>query len=49
MLENTFDGRPNHDRLHRIAEQIADHANVAGVRQRHEYREIGTMLPQRRV
>jgi hypothetical protein len=32
VLEDTFDVGADHNRLHRIAQQVADHAHAAGVR-----------------
>src|SRR6516164_1269010 len=44
MLEHAFDLSPDCDGLHRIAEQVADHANAAGMRQLDQHGEIGAML-----
>jgi len=49
MFEHAFDIRSDHDRLHRIAQQVAYHAHAAGMRYLHEHGEVRTMLPERRM
>ena len=39
----------NRDHLHRIANEIADHAHTAGLRQLHEHGDVGVMPPERRT
>src|SRR5262245_23102598 len=43
-LEHGFDGRADPHELARIAEEIPQHADVAGPRQLHEHHDVRTML-----
>src|SRR5262245_18685432 len=46
-LEHGFDGRADLHELARVAEEIAQHADVAGVRQLHEHDDVRAMLLER--
>ena len=49
MLENAFDLGSDPDFLHRIAKQIAYHANIVRVRQLDQHRDVRAVALQRRV
>jgi len=49
MLEHAFNIRSDHNFLHRITQQIADHAYAIGVRQLDKYRDVRTMIPEDRM
>lgn len=49
VFEYALDVSSNRDRLHRIAKQVADHANAAGVRKLDKHRDVRTMVPERLV
>ncbi len=49
MLEHTLQlGADNH-RLHWIAQQVAYHSHITGMRYFHKHSHVGTVLPKRRV
>src|SRR5690606_35628792 len=47
MLELPDHLGPDDDLLHGIAQQVADHADIAGVGQFDQYRQIGAMVGER--
>jgi hypothetical protein len=49
MFEHARDGGSNCNRLHRVVLKIADHADIPGMRQFNQHREIWPPLPKRRM
>ena len=46
MFEFTLDAGADGDRLHRVAQEIADHPDISGFRQLDEDRKVGAMFAQ---
>lgn len=49
MLEHTFNVCANHNFLHRIAQQVTDHAHVTGMREFDKHGDVGTVVLEDRV
>jgi hypothetical protein len=49
MFEYAFNIRPDRHHLHRVAEQVANHAHATGMCYFHQNGKIWTMLPQCRM
>ncbi len=49
VLEHALDGVADYDGLHGITQQVAYHANAAGMRQFDEHGEVGPVLLEGRM